>query len=115
MMTPTFTIEDTDDDVDYSPTPLREEDKTILLLQQEQQQFLQQPDMTIVLNAFPDDHFVTEKQSLLGDRFIGTLGFCGALALLVPTCCCCCRGCHRDEIASTFNRHTLFGMCCPLN
>jgi hypothetical protein len=111
----TFTIEDTDDDVDYSPTPLREEDRA-MLQQQQEQQFPPQPDMTIVLNAFPDDHFlVTEKQGLLGDRVIGTLGFCGALALLASTCCCCCRGCHRDEIASTFNRHTLFGMCCSFS
>ena len=118
----TFTIEeDIDDDVDYSPTPLQQEEDrmaTTILLQQQQQaeqnKFPQQPDMTIVINAFPDDHFVTEKQSLLGDRVIGTLGFCGALALLASTGCCCCRGCHRVEIASTFNRYTLFGLCCPL-
>ncbi len=105
----TFCIEDTDDDVDYSPTPLRDDEDLRIL----QQYSPPPPDMTIVLNAFPDDHFVAEKEGLLGDRFIGTLGFCGALALLASTCCCCCRGCHRAEIASTYNRHTLFGLCCP--
>ncbi len=103
----TFLIEDTDDDVDYSPTPLRREEPEV------------KQDMTIVINAFPDDHFLAcgggaESSCLLGDRIAGTVGFCGALALLVSTCCCCCRGCHRVEIANTYNRHTLFGLCCPL-
>jgi hypothetical protein len=90
-----FSIED--DDLDYSPTPLP---PTI-------------DDPRIVINAFPDDHFVPESSSLLGDRVIGTLGFCGALALLSSTCCCFCRGCHRTELANTYNKFTVFGMCCP--
>jgi hypothetical protein len=72
------------------------------------------PDMTIVINAFPDDHFVPEDSCLLGDRVMGTFGFCGALALLSSSCCCCCRGCHKAELTHTFNKHTVFGMCCPL-
>jgi hypothetical protein len=102
----TFTIDDTDDDVDYSPTPLRDEDHIPPPLSPPL-------DMTIVINAFPDDHFLPESSCLLGDRVVGTLGFCGALALLSTTCCCFCRGCHGKEIASTFNRFTLFGLCCP--
>ena len=72
------------------------------------------PDMTIVINAFPDDHFVPEDSCLLGDRVMGTFGFCGALALLSSSCCCCCRGCHKAELTHTFNKYTVFGMCCPL-
>jgi hypothetical protein len=72
------------------------------------------PDMSIFPQAFPDDHFVPEEKSrLLGDRVIGTFGFCGALALLFSTCCCCCRGCHKAELTHTYNKHTIFGMCCP--
>ena len=91
----TFTIEE--EDIDYTipvPSP--------------------PPDMTIVINAFPDDHFVPEDSCLLGDRVMGTFGFCGALALLSSSCCCCCRGCHKAELTHTFNKYTVFGMCCPL-
>lgn len=103
-----FVIEDMDDDVDYSPTPLRDEDRLAVPV-------TSSPDMTIVINTFPDDnHPFPESSCLLGDRIVGTVGFCGALALLASTCCCCCRACHKKEIASTFNRYTLFGLCCPL-
>lgn len=99
----TFVIEDTDDDVDYSPTPLRDEDRVLPA---------QLPPSD---SNLPDDNSsANEKEGLLGDRVIGTLGFCGALALLASSCCCCFRGCHKAEIASTYNRHTLFGLCCPL-
>ncbi len=54
-----------------------------------------------------------ESDRLLGDRVVGTIGFCGAVALLSSTCCCFGRGCHKEEIIHTYNRHTLFGLCCP--
>ena len=95
-----FSIED--DDLDYSPTPLP----------------CDHPDPPVdmlIINAFPDDHFAPEESCLLGDRVMGTLGFCGALALLSSTCCCFCRGCHGVELANTYNRFTVFGMCCPWN
>ena len=98
----TFSIEDTDDDLDYTPTPLDAPDTESV------------PDLTFVINAFPDDHFPPESSCLLGDRVAGTFGFCGALALLSSTCCCFCRGCHRTELVNTFNKFTLFGLCCPL-
>ena len=102
-----FTIEeDMDDDIDYSPTPIEERSKEIPTSPP--------PDMNIIINAFPDDHFLLHDTScLLGDRVVGTLGFCGALALLSTTCCCCCRGFHGKEIAKTYNKFTLFGLCCP--
>ena len=102
----TFTIEDTDEDVDYSPTPLQKDEERILPA-------LYPPPDNIVINAFPDDHYIPESSCLLGDRVVGTLGFCGALALLSTTCCFCGRGFHKNEIASTYNRFTLFGLCCP--
>ena len=104
-----FTIEDDmDDDVDYSPNPLEDRSKEILPTSPPP------TDMSIVINAFPDDHFLNQDTScLLGDRVVGTLGFCGALALLSTTCCCCCRGFHGKEIAKTYNKFTLFGLCCP--
>ena len=97
----TFCIEDIDDELDYSPTPLppTEEEESVV-------------DMKFVINAFPDDHFSPESSCLLGDRVAGTLGFCGALALLSSTCCCFCRGCHKTELANTFNKFTLCGLCC---
>lgn len=72
-------------------------------------------DMNIVLNAFPDDHFLPESSCLLGERIVGTAGFCGALALLSATCCCFCSGLHRQELANTHNRFTLCGLCCPFD
>ena len=95
-----FSIED--DDLDYSPTPLPCDP-------------LDPPADLLIINAFPDDHFVPEDSCLLGDRVVGTFGFCGALALLSSTCCCFCRGFHRAELANTYNRFTLFGVCCPWN
>jgi hypothetical protein len=69
----------------------------------------------IVINAFPDDHFLREESAcLLSDRVVGTMGFCGALALLSATCCCFCSGLHRQELANTHNRFTLFGLCCSV-
>jgi hypothetical protein len=79
----TFTIEE-DEDIDYSATPLQAE---------------------VVVN--------TESTHLLSDRVVGTVGFCGALALLSSTCCCFCKGCHKTELTHTYNKFTLFGLCCP--
>ena len=79
----TFTIEE-DEDIDYTMTPLQPE---------------------VVIN--------TESTHLLSDRVVGTIGFCGALALLSSTCCCFCKGCHKTELTSTYNKFTLFGLCCP--
>jgi hypothetical protein len=45
------------------------------------------------------------------DRAVGTLGFCGAL-LAVCACWVCCGQCAR-EVRESYNRHTLFGLCCP--
>ena len=111
-----FSIED--DDLDYSPTPLpcynhdRPVDYIPTPLPCDDHD---RPVDMLIINAFPDDHFVPEDSCLLGDRVVGTFGFCGALALLSSTCCCFCRGFHRAELANTFNRFTLFGMCCPWN
>jgi len=114
----TFTIGDVEDDDDdndverdvdfeYSPTPLNINPSHPVTEPPEQL------DMSIVINAFPDDHFIQESSFLLGDRIVGTVGFCGALALLCSTCCCFCRGFHRQELTSTYNRSTLCGLCCP--
>ena len=107
----TFTIEEEDDDdLDYSPTPIRDDEpsKPSLPLLKEAK-----PPETLVINAFPNDHHIPDTSCLLGDRVVGTLGFCGALALLSTTGCCCCSGCHRAEIIKTYNTYTLFGLCCP--
>ena len=94
-----FTIEE-DEEIDYTTTPLEPEESP-------------PPNMKIVINTFQEDN-IPESTSLLGDRVVGTVGFCGAVALLSSTCCCFGRGCHTDEIAHTFNKHTLFGLCCPI-
>ena len=82
-----FTIEE-DEDIDYSATPVEPT----------------APEMIVPTTE-------TESSGLLGDRVVGTMGFCGAL--LSTTCCCFGRGLHREEIAHTYNKHTLFGLCCP--
>jgi hypothetical protein len=97
-----FTIEE-DEEIDYTTTPL----------QSAEEPSTPPPNMKIVINTFQEDN-IPESTSLLGDRVVGTVGFCGAVALLSSTCCCFGRGCHTDEIAHTFNKHTLFGLCCPI-
>ena len=92
-----FTIEE-DEDIDYSATPIEPTER---------------PPPTAPEMIIPTTE--TESSGLLGDRVVGTLGFCGALALLSTTCCCFGRGLHREEIAHTYNKHTLFGLCCPFS
>jgi hypothetical protein len=89
-----FTIEE-DEEIDYTVTPLQAEAPV---------------DMTIVMNLENESN---ESAGLLGHRVVGTLGFCGAMAMLSSSCCCFGRGCHGAEIAETFNKHTVFGLCCP--
>jgi hypothetical protein len=110
----TFTIESDDDDGDIlSPLDKEEPTPPIIIIIGDPSPLSppllpQQIDMNIVLNAFPDDHYLPESSCLLGERIVvGTVGFCGALALLSATCCCFCNGLHRQELANTHNKFTL--------
>ena len=115
----TFTIESDDDDDDgdiLSPLDKEEPTPPIIIIIGDPSPLPplsppllpQQIDMNIVLNAFPDDHYLPESSCLLGERIVvGTVGFCGALALLSATCCCFCNGLHRQELANTHNKFTL--------
>jgi len=91
-----FTIE-SDEEIDYTAeTPLRASDG-IKMASEESQRLL--PERVVGTTA---------------ERAVGTIAFCGAMALLSCVCCCFERTCHREEIIHTYNRHTLFGQCCPL-
>jgi hypothetical protein len=101
-----FTIEE-DEDIDYTATPITAHPTEVAITTtRNEPPGLPSP-------TAPEVATENESSGLLGDRVVGTLGFCGALALLSTTCCCFGRGLHRDEIAHTYDRHTLFGLCCP--
>ena len=50
----------------------------------------------------------------LADRTVGTFGFLAGLTIYVGLCCCAFNNRAGEEIADTYERHTLFAWCWPL-
>ena len=50
----------------------------------------------------------------LADRTVGTFGFIAGLTIYIGLCCCAFNNRASDEIAETYQQHTLFAWCWPL-
>jgi hypothetical protein len=50
----------------------------------------------------------------IADRTVGTFGFLAGLTVYVGLCCCAFNSRAGEEIAETYQKHTLFAWCWPL-